>query len=173
MYFGNAKILAAVRRCNRIMEEIYRFTDRLDPNAKWMTYEQAIQAVAEKLRAARNYDCCRYLSLLNRFVQAWNAWARLAGVKRREEPIALRSMPVVVRRGVRPILPQPVAYISKETRDSFRAEAPLYDTERYVPSQQQSCQRPHPRREAPYDVESTIQTIVATDPWWQPRPRRG
>lgn len=141
-WFGGAEAQAAARRATRIAEAIYAFTDRYA--SRWVSLREAQRLVGEALKKASHTERCQYLNLLNKHAQAWNAWARLAGLTAREKPLTLRSMVVVVYpHRVTPVFPDPVHYVSSLPGGSTAQSAA-------------TSGGPRPKREAPYDTEGSV-----------------
>jgi len=96
---------AAARRANRLLEEVQRFCERF--TVPWATHAEAEKAAKAGIAALSATERFLYLGLLNRWVQAWNAWARRSGDPSRFDTFDTRERLPTVLRAVRCVLPLP------------------------------------------------------------------
>lgn len=100
-----AKVRRAARRANALLARIRAFSDRF--TVPWATYAEAEKAADAGIAALSPTERSLYLGLLNRWVQAWNTYARLAGDPQRFKTYKVRDKLPSEPSAVRCVLPLP------------------------------------------------------------------
>lgn len=156
----------AARRANRHLDAIHAFCDRFAP--RWLSLTEANTKAHAEIKALSETERDAYHRLLNRWVQAWNAWARLAGDRRRFPSFDRRRLGACVSpRRMQTVLPTPISHpiapapgaprsrtyfepgsglVTEITLSNGRKRYALYDTEVYVKPSEDVFSRPPWRR---------------------------
>lgn len=113
-----SEVRRAVKVASDAAHELWKFTDKLVP--PYGLIEDAEKRGDKLLKELPHAEQCRYIGLWNRYAQAYNAWARLMGDRRRYRSMNRRRMVAVIRPGPRLMLPMPQAGpIGGRRRESF------------------------------------------------------
>jgi hypothetical protein len=101
----NGKTRRAGRRANVLLTRIHAFCEHF--TVPWATFDDAERAARVGIAALSHTERDLYRGLINRWVQAWNAWARLTGDPRRFVSLDARRPLPPLPRTVRCVLPLP------------------------------------------------------------------
>lgn len=160
-----SEVRRAVKVASDAAQELWKFTDKLVP--PYGLIEDAEKRGDKLLKELPHAEQCRYIGLWNRYAQAYNAWARLTGDRRRYRSMNRRRMVAVIRPGPRLMLPMPQAgpIGGRPRRESVYSGINGESGSGYLgPNEVEVCLPNGGRRIAMYDTEAHVEPTPGQTP---------